>query len=1196
VSPAGGLIISKTACVVPWTNLILRPDGTAHFCCDVTSLLTVNGRQGNLSRDSLDDLWNADELVRVRFALARGEKPASCSTCWKQEARGAVSRRLLINSTYRSVGGDLAVEHLWQEGAATGYRLERRPDWFILELGNVCNVKCRSCNPISSSRIAADPVQVAWTCPPPALGANGTAWYKRIDKLAEMIAGAGHETTMLSIIGGEPFLIPATWQLLDELVARGIAPSMHVGLTTNGQQRNARLADLAPHFRNFNVSVSIDGYGKLNDYLRYGSVWANIVETLDWLQTVPNVTVAIAPTLQNVNALDLPALLRFVDARDLLLSYNALNDPARLRPANLPPLVRRVAARRLRRYVETECKPVNRSTVRAYCELLEEPGDAFDPELFHEFAAFTNDLDADRGENLRDTAPELFALIRVAGVEWPQDRRHVAAAAAPRSSFDPVDVLQRMNRTVSSHDAIFDISETVAPNWYFRWGAEQLAEIDARLREHGHAGLVGSRAVADFASHYGRMTRALRAALPHAAVYACDIDAGAVDFCAGELGALPVLTGWRPDEERLPAGLDAIVCISLLTHTPLEHWRRTLRAWLQMLRPGGVVAFTYLSEARAAAWRAGEMEHYGSYPPELRAAAADALREDGFAFAALAGAYGAEASYGVTFATAEVVQREIAAAGLDVVAMPGDANALFGQELALARRPSEQTAVVPERPAVQRDVCVIALYDPRCYAPTRPGEGDHAESTWVRLMADPSAPLPTELGFGDPRVPELRETQAVLAREHAVDAFCYAYAWGAGGPRWDAPFRDLLASGRPSFPFCIMIVAEDGTLIDLEAASAIFDDIADALRDRRYVRVEGKPLIVVRDLASLAHARVVAATWRSAAAERDLGELHLCARQPRDAVTPHDVGFDSFVETWDPAGDVTAATAASLTAQWPAYRLFRSVPCRRNAADPREGDLYELQLSSAVDATRRRGEKLVFIDAWNDWVRGRYLEPDDYDGRAALLATRRAARGPASGLVLMRRLRDALGEVEPSASAVLDELEHVVSLHENARDRLFSAVEVALGTDRQPADMPPRAVRSRLPSLDRHAYLDRVAGIEGAALASGPIVLRGGELRVTGWAHVGDYPPSAVEIYLALDAFDGGDDRLFRVDTRVARPDVVAAFPDYPPNCGFEAVADIGGLAPGMYRLAIVQRTPDARYRDATAVLLVREEASCSTD
>jgi hypothetical protein len=310
------------------------------------------------------------------------------------------------------------------------------------------------------------------------------------------------------------------------------------------------------------------------------------------------------------------------------------------------------------------------------------------------------------------------------------------------------------------------------------------------------------------------------------------------------------------------------------------------------------------------------------------------------------------------------------------------------------------------------------------------------------------------------------------------------------------------------------------------------------------------------------------------------------------------VGFDSFLEAPESAGDRTEATAAALVAPWPAYRFFRRVACHRDAADPRADGRYELRLYSAIDATRRQGEKLVFVDAWNDWLGGRYLEPDDRDGRAALLATRRAARGPASGLVLLRRLRDALGDVEPLATAALGELEHVVSLHERTRDGLLAAVEAALARDRPPDEAPLRAVpvpSRQLPPSNGHAHLDYVASAN-TALADEPIVLGGDEVQLMGWAHVGDYAPAAVEIFVALEALEGSNDRIFRADARVARPDVVAAYPAFPADCGFDVVADVGGLAPGTYRVAIVQRTPDATYRDATAVILKREEASCSSN
>jgi MoaA/NifB/PqqE/SkfB family radical SAM enzyme/SAM-dependent methyltransferase len=1205
--------MSKTTCIVPWSNIVLGPDGRASFCCDIPDPLTVEGRQGSVYRDSLDDLWNAPELVQVRAAMARGERPKSCHLCWEREAAGGVSRRLVMNAAYRRIGGRLAVEDLTREGAATGYRLERRPDWYILELGNVCNLKCRSCSPLFSSRIAADRVHAAWagnevtpafeTTPARPLRLvpeKTSAWFQDIDRLADMIASGAGDNAMLSLIGGEPFLIDSTWQLLSALVARGVAPRVFVGLQTNGQQRSSKLEGLVPHFRGFHVQLSIDGHGKLFEYLRYGGSWRKLLENLDWLHQVPNLGVNALPTLQNANALDMVTLLRFLDEQELPLGYNAVNWPERLSATNLPPSVRRIATERLRQYLDAECKPINQAIVRGYCEILEAAGDSFDAGLFDEFMTFTNDLDADRGESLRDVAPELVALVRAAGIDWSDERRHTVSGAAP-STLRSAEVLQRMNRTVVSGDTIFAAFEAVQPGLYFSSGASLLVELDGCLRETGQRGLAGSGAVADFGCHYGRITRALRAALPHAAIYACDIDRRAVQFCANELGAIPVVTGWQPDDESLPNNLDAVISISLLTHTPLEHWRRVLRAWARMLRPGGAAAFTFLSERHVDPWLAGEMENYGSYSPEQRADTIRAVREGGFGFAALTSGYGGEPFYGIAFAMLEVVRREITAAGLELLGLPAKVSTAIGQDLALVRKPEEQSAPRAAAPAVLRDVSLVAFYDARGYAPAEGGEGNRVESLWARLVAaQPPRPLPTELGFGDPRVPEVREAQASLAREHGVDGFCYLYFWRAAGPRWDAPWRDLVATGRPDFPFCLMVTVEDDVPLSAVAAGRLFEDIAPGLQDLRYLRVEGRHLLVVRDVGRLIEPRAIAAQWRAAAEARGLGELHLCAAEPVAADCPQDLGFDSFLEAPAFATDYAGVVAAALARPWPGHRLFRAVQCRRDTPDSHSGALYEHWLRSAFDETRRSGEGLVFVDGWNDWLRGRYLEPDERDGRAALLATRRASRGPASGQVLLRQLRDALGQVEGPAAAVLAELEQVVALHEHTRDRLLASIEVALGRSRVPGPETqhwvPVASRNLPPSPGRFA-LD-VVGILGATelrAAQGPIPLRGNEVRLAGWAHTGNCAPGEVDLFLALESSTGAGDLIFRVAGRAIREDVAAALPDHPANCGFDTIIKLSGLPPGTYQVAIVQRTPSSAYRDATGVSVRRDEAPCSS-
>ncbi|HTD37993.1 MAG TPA: twitch domain-containing radical SAM protein [Candidatus Limnocylindrales bacterium] len=1203
--------ISSTVCYIPWSNFVVGPDGRASFCCEVPEILTVGGRAGSIYRDSLDELWNADGLVEIRAAMARGEKPAACDVCWKREAAGGLSRRLLINGAYRPLGGELELEKLPDVGRASDYRLERRPDWLVLELGNVCNLKCRSCSPLFSSRIAADPVHLAWSngttagISPTRFGLvedrklaaaekKSVPWYHDIERMAEIVAGGGEENRVLSLLGGETFLIEPAWRLLEELVARGAAGRINVSLATNGQQRNERLRELAPHFRRISTSVSVDAYGKLYEYLRHGASWPKLVETLEWLREIPNLDIVVLPTLQNTNALDITALLRFLDERGFGVGYNVLEWPLRLRPTNLPDGVRRIAVQRLRHYLEAECEPVNVTVVRGLCEAIEDETYPFDPELFAEYMTFTNDLDASRGESLREVAPELWTLLRASGVTWSSERRHAPAATDGALTRD--EILSRVNRTVSPNDLVFAGFEAHGTGMYFDSAALQVSEIDAQLRANGHPGLKESAAVADVGSHYGRMTRALRAALPSAAVYACDIDAYALRFCADELGALPVAIGWEPESDALPTGLDAIVSFSLLTHTTLRHWRESLRAWARMLRPGGVAAFTYLSDRRLASWRAGEMEHYGTFSDGARDDVERSVRESGHGFAPLTSHYGGKAFYGIAFVTPETVRREVEAAGLELIALP-DEMPNFGQELAIARKPREEVAPPPVPPVATRDVSVVALYDPRAYASA--SDGDGAESMWSQLLAADTRPLPTELGFGDPRVPDVREAQAALAAQHGVDGFCYRYRWG-GGPRWDAPLRSVLATGRPAMPFCLIVEVEDPERYDRAEARRLFDDMLPALKDERYLRVDGAPLIVVKDIAQIAQPRTGLAAWREAALEAGLGALHLCIAERDRGDRPDEFGADSSLMLPPADPDFAQRAAASMARPWSSHRAFRMVESVAAAEGPEATLAYELWLQSAIEATRRRGERLVFVDAWNDWTSGRYLEPDDRGGRAMLQATRRAARGPASGLALVRRLRDALSADDGAVGDLLAELNGVLEEHERGRERISALVEAALVHsaplgERVLSRLPVPA--QHLPSSPGRVMIDHLDGVGGVPLHTGgeSVFVRGEEAVIVGWAHCGDAAPELVDVFVAFESEKRDHDMLFPIAERFPRPDVGEHCPGFPERIGFRAALPVRELMPGTYRLTVLQRAPHATYRDVTPVVVVRENGQCSS-
>ena len=139
--------------------------------------------------------------------------------------------------------------------------------------------------------------------------------------------------------------------------------------------------------------------------------------------------------------------------------------------------------------------------------------------------------------------------------------------------------------------------------------------------------------------------------------------------------------------------------------------------------------------------------------------------------------------------------------------------------------------------------------------------------------------LPADMGFYDLRLPEAREAQAALAREYGIHGFCYYHYWFNGRRILERPFNEVLASGKPDFPFCLCWANENWTRVWdggeknvlLEQKYSHEDDLAHieslipAFRDERYIRIDGKPLFLVYRTGLLPNPARTAEIWREAA-------------------------------------------------------------------------------------------------------------------------------------------------------------------------------------------------------------------------------------------------------------------------------------------------------------------------------------------
>lgn len=278
--------------------------------------------------------------------------------------------------------------------------------------------------------------------------------------------------------------------------------------------------------------------------------------------------------------------------------------------------------------------------------------------------------------------------------------------------------------------------------------------------------------------------------------------------------------------------------------------------------------------------------------------------------------------------------------------------------------------------------------------------------------------------------------QVELANGADVDAFCYYHYWFDGKRLLERPLDAYLASTL-TMPFCICWANEnwtrkwDGKAREVllaqrygpDTADEVFESFLPYLSDQRYLRLRGAAVLLVHRVDQIPAASEVATRWRRLAEANGVGPLHLVASELRAGTDPRRFGFDAVAE-FPPTGDNTWRSALLrpprglsrgfrgrlMSYERLAARYMRRSPPpfpRHHGVMPRWDNTprrleratiyvgsspatYARWLSHARHAEweLRRDDGLVFINAWNEWAEGAYLEPDKTTGQAYLDATR----------------------------------------------------------------------------------------------------------------------------------------------------------------------------------------------------------------
>ena len=293
--------------------------------------------------------------------------------------------------------------------------------------------------------------------------------------------------------------------------------------------------------------------------------------------------------------------------------------------------------------------------------------------------------------------------------------------------------------------------------------------------------------------------------------------------------------------------------------------------------------------------------------------------------------------------------------------------------------------------------------------------------------------LPSELGFYDLRVPEIREAQADLARNHGIEGFCYWHYWFGNNKRLlERPFNEVLASKKPDFPFCLAWANESWSGIWHGAPDKIlieqtyqgkqdyinhFYNILPALKDRRYIKSDNKNIFIIYQPFKIPELKIFIDTWRELALKEGVSDFHFIGINGKISQMKEYYldGFVSYSPRWDLLEKNKLEKSVGIFTKDPRkfirkylrkpaiYEYDKYVECcmKYNLSEneypdivsnwdntPRSGingfvlnnstpELFGILLQHVIRQVQNREfeKRLVFIKSWNEWAEGNFIEP-----------------------------------------------------------------------------------------------------------------------------------------------------------------------------------------------------------------------------
>jgi MoaA/NifB/PqqE/SkfB family radical SAM enzyme len=307
-------------CVFPFIQIVSRTNSGLGPCCLINNL-------SNLQHTTLDEYWNSQSIKDIRQQMLHGKDALKeCKTCKQRENNFGSSMRTDTLRDYNFSSPEIYEQELFKRG----WDKSKSPNRLEIHVGNTCNLKCLTCNPKDSSMFLDEDRRL-----------NISNYQQKDfayseDKINEIFDFvANNDIDILDLRGGESMLIPVIKNRLLSMTEK-IYNNTTLRVQTNGTIYNEQWKLIFEKFNKIEIMISVDGFGPVNEYVRFPSNWSDIEKNIDYFKSHKPTNMYINTVVSNISLLRLDELLTWCYNKEVYCHLSPLTSPEIFKLTNLP--------------------------------------------------------------------------------------------------------------------------------------------------------------------------------------------------------------------------------------------------------------------------------------------------------------------------------------------------------------------------------------------------------------------------------------------------------------------------------------------------------------------------------------------------------------------------------------------------------------------------------------------------------------------------------------------------------------------------------------------------------------------------------------------------------------------------------------------------------------------------------------------